>query len=72
VGDLGAHVKLVVALADKHDRDAAFKALAGIGKAALPDLIKGLDHKSSFVRIFWAHALGQLGPEAGKAVLGLT
>jgi DNA-directed RNA polymerase subunit RPC12/RpoP len=77
VDDLGDHVKLVApalvaALADKDDRDAAFKALVGIGKPALPDLIKGLDHKNTFVRMYSARALGQLGPEASDAVPALT
>jgi hypothetical protein len=71
--DLGEHGKqvapaLVAALADKGDRDAAFNALVGIGKLAVPDLIKGLDNKNLFVRLWSAHALGRIGPDASDAV----
>lgn len=71
-GELGEHGKAVAArlvaiLADKEYRDAAFEALVHVGKAAVPELIKGLDNKNQFVRLWSAHALGRIGPAASDA-----
>jgi HEAT repeat protein len=43
-----------------------------IGKPAVPDLIKGLADNNQFVRLWSAHALGRIGPDASDAasVLG--
>ena len=76
-GELGDSAKqvtltLVALLADKEDREAAYNSLVAIGKPAVPDLIKGLEHKNLFVRLWSAHALGRIGPAASSAVPGLT
>jgi hypothetical protein len=76
VNDLGEHGKLVAPklvpiLANREERDAALKALVHIGKYAVPELIKGLDDKRLFVRLWCAHALGQIGPDASDAVPAL-
>jgi hypothetical protein len=70
LGEQGNQVaaRLVAILADKDDRDTAFDALVRIGKPAVPDLIKGLDNKNQFVRLWSAHALGRIGADASDAV----
>ena len=45
----------------------ALKSLVGIGKPAIPYLIKGLDHERGSVQYKCAKALGQLGPAAKSA-----
>jgi HEAT repeat protein len=62
---------LVAILADKHDRNTAVDALVSIGKPAVPALIKGLDNKNVFVRLWSAHALGRIGPGANDAAAAL-
>jgi HEAT repeat protein len=73
LGDHGTQVApaLVAALAEKDDRQAAFLALIDIGKLAVPDLTKGLGNKNQFVRLWSAHALGRIGPDASEAVPAL-
>ena len=62
-----AAAPLVAILADKDDRNAAVDALVSIGKPAVPALIKGLDNKNVFVRLWSAHALGRIGSGATDA-----
>ncbi len=62
---------LVTLLADRECREDATNALAGIGKAAVPELIKGLGHKNVFVRLGSARALGRIGADANEAIASL-
>jgi hypothetical protein len=59
---------LVALLNDNLNRDAAARALATIGKDAVPDLIKGLRAENFFVRQRCAMVLGQIGPDARAAI----
>jgi len=72
IGILGDRTKeasadLVALLDDNLSRSQAAKALAGIGKAAVPDLLKGLRAGNFFVRQYCAQILGQIGPDASAA-----
>ena len=48
------------------------EALAGIGKAAVPDLMKHLEGPSKSTRIRCIETLGLIGPDAGPAVPSLV
>lgn len=76
IGVLGDRAKeavadLVALLDDNLSRAPAAKALAGIGKAAVPELLKGMRSQNFFVRQYCAIALGQIGPDANAATATL-
>ena len=79
LGRMGAAAKDVVpgiakALGDpdKNMRDAAGKALARIGPAAVPVLVQELKNPASRNQILAARSLALIGPEAAEAVPSLT
>jgi HEAT repeat protein len=62
---------LVAILADKDHWPAASKALAKIGKGAVPALVKGLKSTSQPTRQFSARTLGEIGADAIDALPAL-